>query len=619
MKLAGVAVTVALSLFSASCATPVSVPADTGEKGAPPAASLTPQTKDSARINWQPGVALRSSTPRLIPIGSVEGYGDSKTGALVIRPLGETTGSSANSEGVAVQTQALGTTPGYKSFDSAVFNDGVLNSNPDDTFEFYTRTVATGNTAPSFDSATCLTHLGGGSTATLADFNAQGVGCAEQHLGNFTTFNFAHVYLDPDTYVSGNPAHLPWALPYTAGSANTPSTATGARNPPDSVLGLWDFGPVGPRGSGTNLVNMWLFFKNGDATQFRWTGSLVGEVYENCTNAEDDDGDTVVNNGCALFAGNTPCFANADCVSGVCTGGTIASRFGAAGGSLTNDVAGVCQGAPNITYGATPLTYSVGVVIANKIPSNSGGAAVTYAVSPAVPSGLSINASSGIVSGTPALVAATASYTVTATNPYGSGTAMLTITVNDAAPYALTYVPNPATYTKNIAITSNVPSNSGGSITAYSVTPALPVGLGLNTTTGVISGTPSALTASATYTITADNTGGSTTANLVILVNDAQPTALTYLANTPTYTVGTTIPNNTPSNTGGVATSYSVSPALPPGLSLDPSSGVMSGTPTAPVAAFRLRPAGKAGLTEYETTAPPLLDAVLLVMAVPMT
>ena len=70
----------------------------------------------------------------------------------------------------------------------------------------------------------------------------------------------------------------------------------------------------------------------------------------------------------------------------------------------------------------------------------------------------------------------------------------------------------------------NVNPTVTGTPTSYSIAPALPAGLSLNTTTGVISGTPSATAASATYTVTATNAGGSTTATLTIVVNSAGPT-----------------------------------------------------------------------------------------------
>ena len=58
-----------------------------------------------------------------------------------------------------------------------------------------------------------------------------------------------------------------------------------------------------------------------------------------------------------------------------------------------------------------------------------------------------------------------------------------------------------------------------GTVTTYSVNPALPGGLSINSSTGVISGTPTAVTAKTSYTVTASNTGGSTTAVVSIVVN----------------------------------------------------------------------------------------------------
>jgi subtilisin-like proprotein convertase family protein len=89
------------------------------------------------------------------------------------------------------------------------------------------------------------------------------------------------------------------------------------------------------------------------------------------------------------------------------------------------------------------------------------------------------------------------------------------------APSALSYSSNPAMYTKDTAITSNTPTNTGDAVVSYSVLPALPAGLTLNTSTGVISGTPTTLAATANYIITATNTGGSTPASLSIAVVSA--------------------------------------------------------------------------------------------------
>ena len=72
-----------------------------------------------------------------------------------------------------------------------------------------------------------------------------------------------------------------------------------------------------------------------------------------------------------------------------------------------------------------------------------------------------------------------------------------------------------------VAITINTPTSSGGAVTSYVVSPALPAGLTLNPSTGVISGAPTVASSTASYTVTATNSGGSTTASLSIAVVSA--------------------------------------------------------------------------------------------------
>jgi Putative Ig domain len=85
-------------------------------------------------------------------------------------------------------------------------------------------------------------------------------------------------------------------------------------------------------------------------------------------------------------------------------------------------------------------------------------------------------------------------------------------------PTALTYPSNPATYQVSGAITPNVPTSQGGTVQSYSITPALPAGLVFNTTTGVISGTPTEIRAAAPYQVTASNEDGATSVSLTLSV-----------------------------------------------------------------------------------------------------
>jgi len=95
---------------------------------------------------------------------------------------------------------------------------------------------------------------------------------------------------------------------------------------------------------------------------------------------------------------------------------------------------------------------------------------------------------------------------------FGAGTGK--VLAGDVPPTNLTYT-SPNTFPTGIAITPLSPTVTG-TVDSYSVSPALPTGLSLNTTSGIISGTPSVNASSATYTVTATNTGGSTTFGIVI-------------------------------------------------------------------------------------------------------
>jgi hypothetical protein len=109
------------------------------------------------------------------------------------------------------------------------------------------------------------------------------------------------------------------------------------------------------------------------------------------------------------------------------------------------------------------------------------------------------------------------------------------------APSGLSYA-GPMTGRVAVPVSPLSPSVSG-SVTSYSVSPALPAGISLNTSSGVISGTPTAAVPTATYTITASNSVGSATYALsaqvlgpvaIANLSSASPTALTPLMLTTT-------------------------------------------------------------------------------------
>lgn len=162
--------------------------------------------------------------------------------------------------------------------------------------------------------------------------------------------------------------------------------------------------------------------------------------------------------------------------------------------------------APNISYSTSTINGVVSTAITSLTPSNSGGMVDTWTVSPALPSGLRINSTTGVISGTPTATSASASYTVTGTNGTGNSTATVTVVVTSAAatvPNAPTIGTATATGATTATVTYTAPGSDGGAtITTYTATssPGSITGSVSQATSGTIS--IAGLTAGTTYTFT---------------------------------------------------------------------------------------------------------------------
>jgi hypothetical protein len=130
---------------------------------------------------------------------------------------------------------------------------------------------------------------------------------------------------------------------------------------------------------------------------------------------------------------------------------------------------------------------------------------ITYSVSPALPAGLSLNTSTGQITGTPTALATSATYTVTASQSAGvcSVNQNYTFAVNCAG---ITISPNTLPNVSQLIAYSQTLTQTGlsGTITWSVVSGSLPAGLSLNSSTGVISGTSNTLQ-TANFTIQASN------------------------------------------------------------------------------------------------------------------
>jgi putative Ig domain-containing protein len=309
------------------------------------------------------------------------------------------------------------------------------------------------------------------------------------------------------------------------------------------------------------------------------------------------------------------------------TGGTTPYTWGLKAGSpplptgLSLSSNGVISGTPTVTSNdthtftltdATPQTVEKSLQLSiNAIPlsittpsplpqgtanqnysaqlaATGGTGAYTWGLaggSPALPTGLTLNPSTGLISGIPTTTSNQSfTFTVTDQTPPTPQTSSKTLQlVIGAAPPPLTITTNslPAgtvTQPYNTTLTS---SGGTGAKTWDLANGSLPVGLSLSLS-GVISGTPQATgTSSPTFRVRdSGNPQQTDTSKLSITINlPAAPSITTSSLPAGTFNVAY---DQTVAVTGGVGTLVwgVISGALPPGLKLDSSTGNISGTPT---------------------------------------
>lgn len=211
---------------------------------------------------------------------------------------------------------------------------------------------------------------------------------------------------------------------------------------------------------------------------------------------------------------------------------------------------------------STPVTttgLSSYEVITPFIPvkGSNGVGTLTYSISPSLPTGLSLNTSTGEISGTPTALSSSTQYTVTVrdqTNATTTGSFYLSI-ISTVPPVLIATVNYPTVSLIKDQLNTFIPVvGSGGQGTiSYSIAPSsLPSGLTYNTSTGTLSGTPTALLSSVTpFVVTiSDTVPQYKTASFNLVVSDAP------IDNTARSTANTaTSAANTALSTANAATS----------------------------------------------------------------
>ncbi|MDP1877772.1 MAG: putative Ig domain-containing protein [Actinomycetota bacterium] len=204
--------------------------------------------------------------------------------------------------------------------------------------------------------------------------------------------------------------------------------------------------------------------------------------------------------------------------------------------------------------------------------------------------GLTFSRSTGVLSGTPTHGLALTALRVRAEK--GTATATSAFTLRIAGNGSL----HPSAWIIDATAGQPVPSAPPKGFTSrglgdapeFAVSPSLPAGLALDPETGEISGTPTAQQPPIAYVVTAEGDGSKATALVTITV--AGVASLRPPTQTVTGTAGTAIASSPMAPIGfpaGQSVSYALTQAgvtvgPPAGLAFNPTTGVLSGIPTAP-------------------------------------
>lgn len=199
-------------------------------------------------------------------------------------------------------------------------------------------------------------------------------------------------------------------------------------------------------------------------------------------------------------------------------------------------------------------------------PTATGEPVEVWAVQPALPQGLTLDAETGVIRGTAYSLLTPTLYTLTASNSGGSAASTFTLSVVDQPPVNVHWGQMDLVLTLDVPMIPKAKQHLGGEPTTFEVAPPLPSGIELNASTGRLSGTPTALQPETPHVVWSNNSGGGAISTLTLTVNDAPVTSILYSRMPLDLVWRNDSIDLVPETQGGTPVTWSISPPLPDGL-----------------------------------------------------
>ena len=238
----------------------------------------------------------------------------------------------------------------------------------------------------------------------------------------------------------------------------------------------------------------------------------------------------------------------------------------------------ILNGKPTVTYSETDFIFERGAEITPISPTEIEGAIINWTFVPDLPAGLSLGESNGTIFGTPVTNLTQQAFQLRVSSDGGTTKVDFQLTINE--PIATISYGNGTYVIPRDSVVSIAPTIVGGFVETFAINSTdFPLGLSFNTSNGKFEGIPLLVTNNTTYTVWANNSGGSTSTEISIWIVGNGLT-LAFPTSDLTLTEGVAMQPIAGQTSGSTPESWEVYPDLPNGLFFGETNGTLWGVPT---------------------------------------
>ncbi|MBJ29671.1 MAG: hypothetical protein CMB61_06435 [Euryarchaeota archaeon] len=237
----------------------------------------------------------------------------------------------------------------------------------------------------------------------------------------------------------------------------------------------------------------------------------------------------------------------------------------------------ILNGRPTISYNETSFVLERGTEIEPISPYEVNGTILNWTFVPDLPSGLQLGASNGTVWGTPIVNLTQQTFQLRVTSEGGTTRVNFDFTINE--PIANISYGNGTYIIPRDALVDISPTIVGGAVASFEInSTSFPLGLSFNTTNGHFEGIPLLVTNQTTYTVWANNSGGSSSTEVTIWIV-GNGIFLSFPTTDLMLTEGVAMQPIAGQTSGSTPESWDIAPDLPSGLLFGEDNGSIWGMP----------------------------------------